>query len=116
MGAGPGTTGKGGKMGGKVIVERDGAVATVTLSNPAKKNALKPEDPERVEGRRWTGSTEEGTRCLILPGEWGRGVLRGVPDIQHTDPAGGERRGPGPPLQHPFDDMIRAIGVVPPRR
>ena len=27
-------------MGGKVIVEREGAVATVILSNPAKKNAL----------------------------------------------------------------------------
>ena len=55
-------------MGGKVIVERDGAVATVTLSNPAKKNALNLKILNELKTA-LDRLSEENTRCLILRGE-----------------------------------------------
>jgi enoyl-CoA hydratase/carnithine racemase len=110
MGAGPGTTGKGGEMGGKVIVERDGGVVTVTLSNPAKKNALnlKVLNELRAALDRLSG---EDTRCLILRGEGSEAFCAGY-DITRI-PAGGSGEAQVLLSSNPFDDMIRAIESFP---
>lgn len=110
MGAGPGTTGKGGEMGGKVIVERDGGVATVTLSNPAKKNALNLKILNELRAA-LDRLSEEDTRCLILRGEGSEAFCAGY-DITQI-PAGGSGEAQVLLSSNPFDDMIRAIESFP---
>ena len=97
-------------MGGKVIVGRDGGVATVTLSNPAKKNALnlKILNELRAALVRLSG---EDTRCLILRGEGSEAFCAGY-DITRI-PAGGSGEAQVLLSSNPFDDMIRAIESFP---
>ena len=93
-------------MGGKVIVERDGAVATVTLSNPAKKNALNLKILTELRAA-LDRLSEEDTRCLILRGEGSEAFCAGY-DITRI-PAGGSGEAQVLLSSNPFDDMIRAI-------
>jgi len=85
-GAGPAQPERG-KMGGKVIVERDGRRDRHPLQ-PGEEERAEPEDPERVEGGA-DRLSEEGTRCLILRGE---GARRSARVRHHPDPAGGAAR------------------------
>ena len=97
-------------MGGKVIVARDGKVATVTISNPAKKNALNL----KILGELRTsleGLAEEETRCVILRGD-GREAFCAGYDITAI-PAGGSGEAQVLLSSNPFDDMIRAVESFP---
>jgi len=110
MGAGPDTTGKGGEMGGKVVVERDGGVATVTLSNPAKKNALNLKILNELRSA-LDALASRDTRCLVLRGEGSEAFCAGY-DITQI-PAGGSGEAQVLLSSNPFDDMIRAIESFP---
>jgi enoyl-CoA hydratase/carnithine racemase len=97
-------------MGGKVVVARDGKVATVTISNPAKKNALNL----KILGELRTsleGLAEEETRCVILRGD-GREAFCAGYDITAI-PAGGSGEAQVLLSSNPFDDMIRAVESFP---
>jgi enoyl-CoA hydratase/carnithine racemase len=97
-------------MGGKVIVARDGRVATVTISNPAKKNALNLKilgDLRKAFGEL---SVPE-VRCVILRGE-GREAFCAGYDITAI-PAGGSGEAQVLLSSNPFDDMIRAVESFP---
>jgi enoyl-CoA hydratase/carnithine racemase len=97
-------------MGGKVVVARDGNVATVTISNPAKKNALNLKLLGELR-KSFEGLAEEETRCVILCGE-GREAFCAGYDI--TDiPAGGSGEAQVLLSANPFDDMIRAVESFP---
>jgi enoyl-CoA hydratase/carnithine racemase len=97
-------------VGGKVIVERDGGVATVTLSNPAKKNALNLKILNELRAA-LDRLSEEETRCLILRGEGSEAFCAGY-DITQI-PAGGSGEAQVLLSSNPFDDMIRAIESFP---
>ena len=97
-------------MGGKVIVERDGAVATVTISNPAKKNALNLK--LLGELRRAFGDLDgDETRCVVLRGEGNEAFCAGY-DITAI-PAGGSGEAQVLLPSNPFDDMIRSVESFP---
>jgi enoyl-CoA hydratase/carnithine racemase len=97
-------------MGGKVIVARDGKIATVTLSNPSKKNAL----DLRILGELRRAFEELSTaeiRCVVLRGE-GREAFCAGYDITAI-PAGGSGEAQVLLSLNPFDDMIRAVESFP---
>jgi enoyl-CoA hydratase/carnithine racemase len=103
---------KGGRgiMGGKVIVSRDGKVATVTISNPAKKNALNLKmlgDLKRAFGE----LSAADVWCVVLRGE-GREAFCAGYDITAI-PAGGSGEAQVLLSSNPFDDMIRAVESFP---
>ena len=97
-------------MGGKVIVEREGRVATVTLSYPAKKNALNMKVLGELRQAFGDLSGEE-TRCVVLRGEGGEAFCAGY-DI-NAIPAGGSGEAQVLLSNNPFDDMIRAVESFP---
>ncbi len=97
-------------MGGKVIVERDRGVATVTLSNPAKKNALNLKILSELRSA-LDGLASRDTRCLILRGEGSEAFCAGY-DITQI-PAGGSGEAQVLLSSNPFDDMIRSIEAFP---
>jgi len=97
-------------MGGKVIVEREGKVATVTLSNPAKKNALNPKILGEIR-KAFSELSEEDVRCVVLRGEGTEAFCAGY-DITAI-PAGGSGEAQVLLSSNPFDDMIRAVEAFP---
>jgi enoyl-CoA hydratase/carnithine racemase len=97
-------------MGGKVVVARDGNVATVTISNPAKKNALNLKLLGELR-KSFEGLAEEETRCVILRGD-GREAFCAGYDITAI-PAGGSGEAQVLLSSNPFDDMIRAVESFP---
>jgi enoyl-CoA hydratase/carnithine racemase len=97
-------------MEAKVIVERDGMVATVTLSNPAKKNALTMKILGEI-GKAFGDLALEDTRCVVLRGE-GREAFCAGYDI-NAIPAGGSGEEQVLLSSNPFDDMIRAVESFP---
>ncbi len=97
-------------MGGRVVVERDGAVATVVVSNPAKKNALNLKI--LAELRRAFGElSAEDVRCVVLRGEGEEAFCAGY-DIAAI-PTGGSGEGQVLLSANPFDDTIRALASFP---
>lgn len=97
-------------MGGKVIVAREGRVATVTISNAAKKNALNLK--LLGELRRAFGELAyEDVRCVVLRGEGMEAFCAGY-DIAAI-PAGGSGGEQVLLSSNPFDDMIRAVESFP---
>ena len=97
-------------MGGKVVVEREGAVATVTLSNPAKKNALNLKILGELR-KAFADLADEETRCVVLRGEGGEAFCAGY-DIGAI-PAGGSGEEQVLLSNNPFDDMIRSLESFP---
>ena len=97
-------------MGGKVQVEREGAVATVTLSNPAKKNALNMKLLGELR-QAFADLAGEETRCVVLRGEGSEAFCAGY-DI-NAIPAGGSGEAQVLLSNNPFDDMIRAVESFP---
>ncbi len=97
-------------MPGKVLVTRDGAVATVTLSNPAKKNALNMKLLGELS-RAFEDLARVDTRCVILRGEGEEAFCAGY-DITAI-PAGGSGEAQVLLSRNPFDDMIRAVESFP---
>ncbi|MCL5966143.1 MAG: enoyl-CoA hydratase-related protein [Deltaproteobacteria bacterium] len=97
-------------MGGRVIVARDGKVATVTLSNPAKKNALNLKLLGELR-RAFGDLAKEDIRCVILRGEGQEAFCAGY-DITAI-PAGGSGGEQVLLSSNPFDDMIRAVESFP---
>ena len=84
-------------------------MATVTLSNPAKKNALNLKILNELRA-----ALVRLSRGHALPhpaGEGERGVLRGI--RHHPDPRGGSGEAQVLLSSNPFDDMIRAIESFP---
>lgn len=97
-------------MSGKVTVSHDGPVATVTLSNPAKKNALNPKLLKDL-CRAFEGLAEGDVRCVILRGEGDEAFCAGY-DITQI-PAGGSGEAQVLLSSNPFDDMIRTVESFP---
>jgi enoyl-CoA hydratase len=97
-------------MEAKVIVEKDGMVATVTLSNPAKKNALTMKILGEI-GKAFSDLALEDIRCVVLRGEGNEAFCAGY-DINAIPTAG--TGGEQVLLStNPFDDMIRAVESFP---
>jgi enoyl-CoA hydratase/carnithine racemase len=97
-------------VGGNVDVSRDGHIATVTLANPAKKNALNLKLLRELS-RAFEGLAEEDVRCVILRGEGEEAFCAGY-DISQI-PAGGSGEAQVLLSDNPFDDMIRAVESFP---
>lgn len=93
-------------MGGKVAVARDGKIATVTISNPAKKNALNLKLLGELR-RAFEELDSTETRCVVLRGEGKEAFCAGY-DITAI-PAGGSGEAQVLLSSNPFDDMIRAV-------
>jgi enoyl-CoA hydratase len=55
-------------MSAGVLIERDGVIATVSLSNPAKLNALSVAMWQELARAMETLSADEGLRCIVLRG------------------------------------------------
>jgi enoyl-CoA hydratase/carnithine racemase len=51
-----------------ITTARDGAIATVTINNPAKRNALTKAAWQRLAATMHTLSADEGLRCIVLRG------------------------------------------------
>jgi enoyl-CoA hydratase/carnithine racemase len=52
----------------KILVARDGAIATITLNNPERRNAI---GPEMINELRWAlsdAASEDGVRVIVLTG------------------------------------------------
>ena len=97
-------------MGGKVFVEREGAVATVVVANPAKRNALTLKMLGDLR-RAFEELSGEDVRCVVLRGEGREAVCAGY-DIAAI-PAGGSGEAQVLLSSNPFDDMIRAVASFP---
>lgn len=97
-------------MSGKVTVSHDGPVATVTLSNPAKKNALNPKLLKELS-HAFDGLATGDVRCVILRGEGDEAFCAGY-DITQI-PAGGSGEAQVLLSSNPFDDMIRTVESFP---
>lgn len=97
-------------MGGRVIVARDDRTATVTISNPAKKNALNLKLLGELR-RAFGDLAREDVRCVILRGEGQEAFCAGY-DITAI-PAGGSGEAQVLLSTNPFDDMIRAVESFP---
>ncbi len=97
-------------MGGKIVVERDGAVATVVISNPAKRNALGMKMLGELR-RAFGDLTRDDVRCVVLRGEGQTAFCAGY-DIGAI-PAGGSGEAQVLLSSNPFDDMIRAVASFP---
>ena len=97
-------------MGGKVLVDREGPVATVTVSHPGKKNAL---NLTMLGELREAFASLAGveTRCVVLRGEGEEAFCAGY-DIGAI-PAGGSGEAQVLLSSNPFDDMIRAVESFP---
>lgn len=65
-------------MGGSVIVERDGGIATVSLSNPGKLNALTVAMWQALAGTMSALSEESDLRCIVLRGAGSRAFAAGA--------------------------------------
>ncbi len=97
-------------MGGRVLVAREEAIATVTISNPAKKNALNLRI--MAELRKALGElAKDDVRCVVLRGEGTEAFCAGY-DITAI-PAGGSGEAQVLLSSNPFDDMIRAVESFP---
>lgn len=98
-------------MGEGVGVARDGAVATVVVSNPGKRNAL---NPGIVEGLRSAfdsfATSDDGLRCVVLRGA-GDDFCAGY-DIAAL-PDGADDAAQVLLPENPFDAMIRAVESCP---
>lgn len=66
----------GSTTGGPVLLERDGAIATITLNRPEVLNALSPEMAQALCDAVWEVEADAGIRCLVLRGA-GRGFMAG---------------------------------------
>ncbi len=97
-------------VGGKVTVSKEGPVATVTLSNPAKKNALNPRLLKELS-RAFDELATDDVRCVILRGEGDEAFCAGY-DITQI-PAGGSGEAQVLLSSNPFDDMIRTVESFP---
>jgi enoyl-CoA hydratase/carnithine racemase len=97
-------------MSGKVTVAFDGPVATVTLSNPAKKNALNPRLLAELTAA-FEDLAVRDVRCVILRGEGDEAFCAGY-DITQI-PAGGSGEAQVLLSANPFDDMIRTVESFP---
>jgi enoyl-CoA hydratase/carnithine racemase len=97
-------------MGGKVLIDREGPVATVTVSHPAKKNALNLKMLGDLREAFGSLAGEE-TRCVVLRGEGEEAFCAGY-DIGAI-PAGGSGEEQVLLSSNPFDDMIRAVESFP---
>ncbi len=97
-------------MGGKIHVAREGRIATVTISNPAKKNALNLKLLGELT-RAFGALDTPDIRCVILRGEGQEAFCAGY-DITAI-PAGGSGEAQVLLSSNPFDDMIRSVEAFP---
>lgn len=94
-------------MSARVVVERRGDVAVVTLCNPDKRNALTPAmcDALREAAGAFAG---DGVRAAVLTGEGDRAFCAGF-DVTAL-PGAAELAAI---VDHPFDPMIEAVARTP---
>jgi enoyl-CoA hydratase len=99
-------------MGGRIVVTRDGdgKVATVTIANPGKKNALNLKLLAELRSA-FESLAPEDVRCIVLRGE-GREAFCAGYDITAI-PAGGSGEAQVLLSANPFDDMVRAVESFP---
>src|SRR3989337_1023319 len=97
-------------MGGNVIVDREGPVAPVTVSHPAKKNALNLKILGELR-KAFADLVGEETRCVVLRGEGEEAFCAGY-DITAI-PAGGSGEAQVLLSSNPFDDMILSVEAFP---
>lgn len=64
--------------GGSVLVERDGAMATVTLSSPGRLNALDKNMWSQLGAAMQSLSAEESLRCIVLRGAGDKAFAAGA--------------------------------------
>lgn len=68
----------------RITVDRDGAIATVTLSNPSKLNALTVSMWRELERAMDTLSADEQLRCVVLRGAGGAAFAAGADIAEFT--------------------------------
>ena len=71
-------------MSGAIGIEREGFIATLTLSNPGKLNALTKPMWMRVGDLMRELSADDGVRCIVLRGDGGKAFAAGA-DISEFD-------------------------------
>ena len=77
-----------GCMSGSVLVERDGAIATVTLSSPGRMNALDKAMWSQLGAAMRALDADEGLRCVMLRGAGERAFAAGADIAEfHTERA-----------------------------
>lgn len=95
-------------MSGEVRLERDGAVATVTLSNPEKLNAMSLAMWRRLGEIMREADADVSLRCVVLRGEGTKAFAAGadISEFERTrsDSKSGKRYG------EVIEAMMRAIG------
>ena len=64
--------------GGSVIVERDGAIATVTLSSPGRMNALDKTMWAQLGAAMRELGADDGLRCIVLRGAGDKAFAAGA--------------------------------------
>jgi enoyl-CoA hydratase/carnithine racemase len=74
----PGARGRLTMAGGKVLVARDGAIATVTLSSPGRMNALDKAMWSQLGAAMQELGADEGLRCIVLRGEGDKAFAAGA--------------------------------------
>ena len=74
--------------GGTVLVERDGAIATVTLSSPGRMNALDKTMWSQLGGAMSELGADDGLRCIVLRGAGEKAFAAGADIAEfHTERA-----------------------------
>lgn len=85
----------------EILSGRDGAVATITISNPAKHNAVTPDMWDQLKDALDAADADEQVRVIVLVGAGDKAFVSGadigkIGKIKHADPdeVPLERRGP----------------------
>lgn len=73
-----------------VIVERDGAVAVVTLNRPQKLNAIRAQTAEELMAALEEAERDRQVRVVILAGAGGKAFCVGMDTAGFANPEGGE--------------------------
>jgi enoyl-CoA hydratase/carnithine racemase len=80
-------------MAAEVLLERDGAIATVILANPERMNALTKGMWERLGAMVRELSTDDSLRCVVLRGAGGKAFAAGADISEFTQVRANARQG-----------------------
>ena len=93
---------------GRLFVEDRGAVRVLTVSNPARRNALDFGLLRQLRAA-LVGSVDDGVRCLVLRGEGDKAFCAGMDlNAVHGSHAGGAQTLPA------IEEMMQAVEAAPP--
>src|SRR4051812_44574074 len=96
-----------------VLVEREGAVAVVTLNRPERLNAFTNDMTARLKAAFADAERDEAVRVVLVTGA-GRGFCAGQ-DLSEraVAPGAGERVDVGHSIETRFNPLIRAMRALP---